>query len=119
VSGDGPNNIGPPVPPLRDWLLDQGVTINGLAMALNDSHEPDMVDSFGDGYLEAYYESCVIGGPEAFVIRIDDISQFEIAIRRKLIREIASLRALTMPALYRSRARPGIDCLAAGRTPGR
>ena len=37
VSGDGPNNLGPPVDMVRDRLVMEGITINGLAITVKDS----------------------------------------------------------------------------------
>jgi len=34
VSGDGPNNMGPPVVPMRDTVVARGITINGLPLTL-------------------------------------------------------------------------------------
>nr|WP_280138920.1 DUF1194 domain-containing protein [Bauldia litoralis] len=119
VSGDGPNNVGPPVAPVRDWLVNNGVTINGLAITLPRRSEADVAESFGEGYLETYYEDCVIGGPDAFVIGVHDIAWFEVAIRRKLVREIAGLPARLMTASYRPRSHPVVDCFAVGQAPGR
>jgi hypothetical protein len=116
VSGDGPNNAGPSVARARDELIASGISINGLPIALHRGGF-NAFDSFGQDYLAAYFESCVIGGPDAFVITIDDMSQFEVAIRRKLVREIAGLPARLMPASYRQS--PVVDCSAMGENPGR
>jgi uncharacterized protein DUF1194 len=66
----------------------------------------------------------VIGGPGAFIVSVTDQSQFEMAIRRKLVLEIASNQS---PASgvepVQLRLVPGVDCLAgeksraAGLTP--
>ncbi len=40
--------------------------------------------------LNYYFENQVITGPNTFVIKTDDYSQFEAAIKRKLIREIGN-----------------------------
>jgi hypothetical protein len=119
VSGDGPNNVGPPVTPIRDDLVDDGVTINGLAITLAPSNEPDRADGFGNGYLETYYANCVIGGPDAFVLEVHGIAGFEAAIRRKLIREIAGLPARLVPASSHPQSHPVVDCLSVGQAPGR
>ncbi len=39
--------------------------------------------------LDQYYTDCVIGGPGAFMIPVNDWSQFPEAIRRKLVLELA------------------------------
>jgi hypothetical protein len=119
VSGDGPNNAGAPIAPVRDLLLDNGITINGLAMALPGHGHADLTDGFGPGNLEAYYEACVVGGPDAFVISVDDIDQFGEAIRRKLVSEIAALQLPLVWTSFRPPSPWGIDCLAIGPAPGR
>ena len=40
--------------------------------------------------LDNYYSNCVIGGPGAFMIPVNDWSQFPEAIRRKLVLELAA-----------------------------
>jgi Protein of unknown function (DUF1194) len=116
VSGDGPNNAGPPVAPVKDKLVASGISINGLPISLHERGS-NAFESFGADYLASYFERCVIGGPDAFVIGVDDVSQFEVAIRRKLIREIAGLPERAWVASDRSA--PAVDCLAAGQIQGR
>ncbi len=87
VSGDGPNNNGPPAEGERDRLVAEGVTINGLPI-VND--RPNFGTQPGAG-LEDYYRNAVIGGPGAFLIVAEDFESFGAAIRRKLIQEIAAV----------------------------
>jgi hypothetical protein len=115
VSGDGPNNMGLPVLPSRDEIISGGVTINGLPIMLKP------IVTFG-GFsipnLDVYYEDCVIGGPGAFVVTVEDSRDFESAIRRKLVLEIAGLPARAMPAaagVQESR----IDCMIGEKSRGR
>jgi hypothetical protein len=86
ISGDGPNNQGLPVVQARDALVAQGVTVNGLPLMTQGM-------GFGGRYdlaeLDAYYRDCVIGGPGAFMIPVNDWSQFPEAVRRKLVLELA------------------------------
>ena len=116
VSGDGPNNTGPPITSVRDRLVASGVSINGLPMSL----DPGGTNKFENfSYvsiesLETYYHNCVIGGQDAFIIGIDDISQFEVAIRRKLIREVAGLPVRTLFASSRPPSQT-TDCTALGQ----
>jgi hypothetical protein len=119
VSGDGPNNAGAPVVPARDRLIAGGATINGLAIALPRDGAKDMADGFGAGYVRAYYEDCVIGGPGAFVIVVDDASGFEQAILEKLVLEIAGTAPHAIPAGYRAPERSRVDCATAGMAAGR
>jgi hypothetical protein len=115
VSGDGPNNDGQAVAPVRDQLVHQGITINGLPILI----DPTPVYAPGPVSLADYYMGCVIGGPNAFVIAIHDLSQFADAIRRKLILEIASADTSVFAAAN-SQPSAAVDCsLAEAFGPGR
>jgi Protein of unknown function (DUF1194) len=106
LSGDGPNNQGRPVTQARDEALARGVVINGLPIMM---HRPSVFPEMEN--LDGYFRECVIGGPGAFMIPVQDPAQFMEAIRAKLIREIAEiprLRGLSVPA----QARDGSMCLA-------
>jgi hypothetical protein len=118
ISGDGPNNAGPLVAPVRDELIASGISINGLPISLRRG-DAGAFESFGEDYLTSYFEHCVIGGPDAFVISVDDLTEFEVAIRRKLVQEIAGLPARVWLAFYRPPSGPVVDCSALGQTPGR
>lgn len=107
VSGDGANNQGFPVTLARDRLVEQGTMINGLAIMIGRSGADDF---FFQANLDDYFEDCVIGGPGAFVIRIDDADHFATAIRRKMILEIAGAEPRIMPAAD-SVPREPADCL--------
>ena len=76
VSTDGRNNSGPPVSPMRDRLVAQGITINGLTI-LNEWPT-----------LDSYFENNVAGGTGYFVIPAKDYDDYAEAIYRKLLREI-------------------------------
>lgn len=78
VSGDGMADIGPPPAGIRDALVANGITINGLAILAN---EP---------WLDTYYDDNVIGGDGAFLIQIKDFPSFAIAIQQKLLAEISA-----------------------------
>ena len=86
VSGDGPNNQGAPVTQARDALTAKGITVNGLPLmttGIGYGARFDLAD------LDAYYRDCVIGGPGAFMIPVNDWSHFPEAVRRKLVLELA------------------------------
>ena len=106
ISGDGPNNAGRPVDATRDWLIERGVTINGLPIMLNRTYG---YGPYGIPNLDIYYEDCVIGGPGAFVIAVRSTDEFAAAIRQKLILEIAYRPATVIPAAE-ERLYPRIDC---------
>jgi hypothetical protein len=85
ISGDGPNNNGPPVEGIRDAVLKQGITINGLPLMTDRG----LTNVYGIADLDRYYADCVIGGPGAFMVPVNDWSQFPEAVRRKLVLELA------------------------------
>lgn len=76
LSTDGRNNIGLPVRIVRDQVVRQGITINGLAIR----------NEFPT--LDIYLENSVVGGPSNFVITTDNYTDFGLAMQRKLIKEI-------------------------------
>lgn len=77
VVSDGGANDGPAPQPIRDRLVDAGITINGLCVL---HEEPDLVATF---------TATIIGGPGAFAEQCQDYDGFADAMRRKLQREIA------------------------------
>ncbi|HET9686542.1 MAG TPA: DUF1194 domain-containing protein [Pseudolabrys sp.] len=105
VSGDGANNAGPLVVPIRDEVLAAGITINGLPIMLKRpfSGTMDLEE------LDVYYEDCVIGGPGSFVIPIREREKFIEATRTKLILEIAGRQpeARIVPAASKA---PRVSC---------
>jgi hypothetical protein len=78
LSGDGMANIGPTPAAVRDVLVKQGITINGLAILAT---EP---------WLDGYYNDNVIGGEGAFLLQVQDFQTFATAIQQKLLAEISA-----------------------------
>ena len=76
VSSDGRNNSGAPVQPVRDRVVGDGITVNGLTI-LNEWPT-----------LEVYFQNNVVGGPAHFVIPANDYESYGEAIYLKLLREI-------------------------------
>ena len=115
ISGDGPNNQGPPVHTVRDAVVEQGITINGLPLMTTGGFSSvyDVED------LDRYYTDCVIGGPGAFMIPVNDWSQFPEVVRRKLVLELAGPTSPAWraeiadwrPAVVKVQAEPPTDCL--------
>jgi hypothetical protein len=106
VSGDGANNAGPPVAPMRDETVKMGIVINGLPIMLKRAN-PGTMDIAN---LDVYYEDCVVGGPGAFVIPIRTREKFIEAIRNKMVLEVAGRqpKPRVVPA---SAEKPRISCL--------
>jgi hypothetical protein len=111
VSGDGPNNMGLPVVPVRDAVIAQGVTINGLPLTLR----PGGSWGLPAGLLDIYYEDCVIGGPGAFFVSVQAPEHLADAIRRKLVLEIVGPIPAIVPAQITDRP-ARIDCLIGEKT---
>jgi hypothetical protein len=108
VSGDGPNNMGPPVLAARDQLVADGIVINGL---------PIMLKQGGGGFgsindLDVYYRDCVIGGVGAFTVPVRERGQLADAIRRKLVLEIAGVSPEPVARVMHASA---TDCLIGER----
>lgn len=78
MSGDGTNNDGFGPASAYAAFPFEGVTVNGLAIAGPDTAVQD------------YYVSEVIRGPNAFVEVANGFSDFEDAMRRKLVRELTA-----------------------------
>lgn len=94
VSADGVNNSGRPAELARDEAVAQGIIINGLPI-INDR------PTFGrmpQVPLDQYFHQSVIGGAGAFMIVAEDFESFGVAVKRKLIREIAALPPASIPA---------------------
>ncbi len=78
LSADGRSNEGGLPGSARDRAVADGVTINGLVVMRRAA-------------LDLYFKRYVIGGPTAFVERVDRFEQMPAAVLRKLIREIIGL----------------------------
>jgi hypothetical protein len=105
VSGDGTNNSGDLLVPVRDDVIASGMTINGLPIMLKRP-TPGSLDIEN---LDVYYEDCVIGGPAAFVVPIHERNQFKEATRTKLVLEIAG-RTPAPRVIPAAAAAPRISC---------
>lgn len=115
ISGDGPNNQGAPVEVARDAVAGKGITVNGLPLMTAGG----FASTFDIDDLAQYYSDCVIGGPGAFMIPVNDWSQFPEAVRRKLVLELAgpwspvwrAELAGERPPVIKAQATPRTDCL--------
>ncbi len=114
ISGDGPNNQGPPVDFIRNTVVAQGITINGLPLMTNGG----LSSAYDVDDLDKYYADCVIGGPGAFMVPVNDWSQFPEAIRRKLVLELAgpssplwAVEEAISPPIIKAQAAQSYDCL--------
>lgn len=114
ISGDGTNNQGEPVEIAREAVVKQGITINGLPLMTTGG----FANVYDVTNLDQYYADCVIGGPGAFMIPVNDWSQFPEAVRRKLVLELAgplspawlAEEAESRPVV-KVQAAQGADCL--------
>ena len=99
-----------PVAPVRDKLVTQGITINGLPILINPSGVPGGQASPVSTTITTTASSAV---PASFVIPIKTLADFAPAIRRKLILEIA---ASVLPRLPVVPIVPVVDTLNAPRS---
>jgi hypothetical protein len=90
VSGDGTSNAGRSVLAARDDALNQGITINGLAILSETPLPSNPWHTHPPGGLLAWYENNVIGGPGAFAMAAEGFEAFGASIASKLIKEIAA-----------------------------
>lgn len=105
ISGDGPNNDGRVVTKARDSAVEAGLVINGLPLMTEDGFTRWGIDDLDD-----YYEICVIGGPGAFVIPVVSWDEFPMAVRRKLVLELAGPVEPSLVAGRVGRTETGYDC---------
>lgn len=103
ISGDGPNNLGPPVAEIRNAILARGISINGLPLLIRPSPTFPAMDR--------YYADCVTGGPASFVLPVTSMAGFAASIREKLILEISEVQ----PARVIPAASQQADCLVGER----
>ncbi len=78
VSGDGYSNEGVEPLALRQHLVDDGFTINGLA-----------IEGSSDN-LTKYYRDYVIAGPKAFVMTANTFDEYPKRIKQKLFKEVTN-----------------------------
>ncbi len=107
ISGDGPNNDGPPVLEARNQLIDQGIVINGLPLMTREGKGApwDIRD------MDLYYLNCVVGGPGAFVVPVYEWDYFPLAVRRKLVLELAMPNMPVPPARFIPAQAAEYDCM--------
>lgn len=91
VSGDGTNNSGRPVTEARDEAVAAGITVNGLAIVNTSSNPGYAFHTQPPGGLPKYYKENVTGGPDSFLLTVENFHSFADAITRKLVAEIAGI----------------------------
>ncbi len=82
ISSDGFNNNGPRIDRVRDRLVYNGVTINGLPLMAG-------ADSGPLSLLDRYFQDCVTGGLGSFTEPVVNWREFGPTLKKKLIAEIA------------------------------
>ena len=98
VSGDGRDDCNPeqPAEKVRDELVGQKVTVNGLPILDGDEAKT----------IEDWYREHVMGGLGSFVIAANGYGDFERAIRQKFVVEISFIIAKTRAAALPSQPLP-------------
>ncbi len=95
VSGDGPDNCNAdePIDKVREELVANGVTVNGLPILVEPEPGKEQATLPGaDGLsVEDWYRAHVMSGPGAFVLPAQGYGDFGRAIRQKFIVEISGM----------------------------
>jgi hypothetical protein len=101
LSGDGTNNAGLPVEPVRDELVKRGIVINGLPLMLGKP-----LEYYDFERMDLYFQRCVIGGQGSFVEPVRDLQQFSTLLASRLAAgpPAASATTLAMEAA-------SVDCM--------
>jgi hypothetical protein len=86
ISGDGENNSQLPPDPVRDAIVREGMTINGLSLEIREDKKKD----WRNEPTASYYAAHVIGGPGAFLVSAYGMGDFEGALKRKLFLEMVA-----------------------------
>ncbi len=106
VSGDGKNNDWPEPDVVRDGGTLGGVTVNALVIATGDTAAE----------LSAYFQAEVLHGPDAFVEVALGYADYARAMKRKLLREVATVAIGLAPGDANSRG--AVTAAAARQTRG-
>jgi hypothetical protein len=93
ISGDGENNFRLPPDPVRDAIVQEGITINGLSLELREDKKKD----WRNEPTASYYAAHVIGGPGAFLVSAYGMGDFEEALKRKLVLEMLAGSDQSLP----------------------
>ena len=88
ISGDGKSNLGPRPRDVKNHISDMGVTVNALVVTLN-SPRVSVGSQAGNDALTTYFKAEVITGADAFVETATGYADYEAAMIRKLLRELA------------------------------
>jgi Protein of unknown function (DUF1194) len=88
ISGDGTNNSGRSITEARDEAIARGVTVNGLAIINDKPNLGYSAHTQPPGGLPNYYRQNVIGGPNAFLLVVENFNSFADAMAQKLAKEI-------------------------------
>ena len=78
VSTDGYANTGDKMPKVREQVIADGITINGLAIE-NEARD-----------LSTYLQTEVTGGNGHFVVKVENYEAYAAAIKMKLLKEISN-----------------------------
>lgn len=88
LSGDGVNNDGPSAAMAYSRRDYSGITINALAIEVQETGTDHGLSEGAEDGLAAYFRAEVIRGPGAFVEKAEGFEDFARAMQRKLLREL-------------------------------
>lgn len=88
ISGDGTSNSGPRPRDVKELAQDRNITVNALAIGGDVQRSGDQREAEISA-LSSYFRAEVIAGPDAFVETALGFDDYETAMTRKLLRELA------------------------------
>lgn len=88
ISGDGKNNDGFAPQHAKQAEIYSDITVNGLVIG-TDFPSPDRIVENEMSELTSYFRHVVIHGPNAFIETALGFEEFEVAMKRKLLRELS------------------------------
>jgi hypothetical protein len=101
ISGDGKSNLGPRPRDVRDRIAANGITVNGLAIGVDDPNTGDIRQA-EISELSSYFRAEVMIGPDAFVHTAIGFNDYARAMTQKLLRELESQVFSDLGPMHRS-----------------
>ena len=96
IVGDGQSNLGPRPRDVKSMPPLANITINALVIS-NDAASGQQNQT---AELSAYFRAEVIKGPDAFVETALGFEEFQQAMERKLLKELQTVAASTLPVAH-------------------
>ncbi len=90
VSGDGQSNTGPHPKTVSFGRTPRMITVNALVIGTDRKNNGDQ-GQHRIGALSAYFQKYILRGPDSFVETAHGFDEYEMAMTRKLLKEMSSI----------------------------